>query len=127
RRYGVDADHAVDVGVRGKTARETAAEVTGDPGDQDDLPHGRLPPDEGLLAELAALDARLLQQLAVLLLRHPLAALLADRTHENLYPYPAGVPAGGRNDPDSLAVTRPSPKTASRDDRACEVVDEGED
>src|SRR3954453_17114952 len=30
---------------------------------------------------VAALDARLLQQLAVLLLRHPLAALLDDRTH----------------------------------------------
>jgi hypothetical protein len=31
-----------------------------------------------LLAELAALDARLLQQLAVLLLRHTLAPLLDD-------------------------------------------------
>src|SRR3954451_19526675 len=30
---------------------------------------------------VASLDARLLQQLAVLLLRHPLAALLDDRTH----------------------------------------------
>src|SRR5919112_2963706 len=30
---------------------------------------------------VATLDARLLQQLAVLLLRHPLAALLDDRTH----------------------------------------------
>src|SRR4051794_38961108 len=30
---------------------------------------------------VAALDARLLQQLAVLLLRHPLAPLLDDRTH----------------------------------------------
>ena len=29
----------------------------------------------------AALDTRLLQQLAVLLLRHPLATLLDDRTH----------------------------------------------
>src|SRR3954447_23485980 len=40
----------------------------------------------GLLPELAALDARLLQQLAVLLLRHPLATLLDDRTHENPLP-----------------------------------------
>jgi hypothetical protein len=30
---------------------------------------------------VAALDARLLQQLAVLLLGHPLAALLDDRAH----------------------------------------------
>src|SRR3954454_198501 len=35
-----------------------------------------------LLAELATLHARLLEQLAVLLLRHALAALLDDRTHE---------------------------------------------
>jgi hypothetical protein len=34
-----------------------------------------------LLAETATLDARLLQQLAVLLLRHALATLLDDRTH----------------------------------------------
>jgi hypothetical protein len=30
---------------------------------------------------VASLNARLLQQLAVLLLRHPLASLLDDRTH----------------------------------------------
>src|SRR6476619_6857321 len=42
-------------------------------------------PRMGLLAELATLDARLLQQLAVLLLRHPLAPLLDDRTHEYLF------------------------------------------
>jgi hypothetical protein len=35
-----------------------------------------------LLAELAALDARLLEKLAVLLLGHALAPLLDDRTHE---------------------------------------------
>jgi hypothetical protein len=35
----------------------------------------------GLLL-VASLDARLLQQLAVLLLGHPLAPLLDDRTHE---------------------------------------------
>jgi hypothetical protein len=35
----------------------------------------------GLLALAAALDARLLEQLAVLLLGHPLATLLDYRTH----------------------------------------------
>jgi hypothetical protein len=34
-----------------------------------------------LLAETATLNACLLEQLAVLLLRHALAALLDDRTH----------------------------------------------
>src|SRR3954469_23184016 len=38
-------------------------------------------PSRGLLAEATTLHARLLQQLAVLLLRHALAALLDDRTH----------------------------------------------
>jgi hypothetical protein len=37
--------------------------------------------DPVLLAGAATLDARALEQLAVLLLRHPLAALLDDRTH----------------------------------------------
>ena len=36
---------------------------------------------QSLAACPAALDARLLQQLAMLLLRHPLAALLDDRSH----------------------------------------------
>src|SRR4051794_29444991 len=47
---------------------------------------------------VAALDARLLQQLAVLLLRHPLAPLLDDRTHcllpTSLPPGPAGSGPG---------------------------------
>src|SRR6478672_3511447 len=38
-----------------------------------------------LLAELASLHARLLQQLAVLLLRHALAPLLDDRTHKRTF------------------------------------------
>jgi hypothetical protein len=66
----------------------------------------------GSLPELATLDARLLQQLAVLLLRHPLATLLDDRTHEN--PLPAdmsGAPAD-RDDPDSLAVGTEDAETA---------------
>jgi hypothetical protein len=66
----------------------------------------------GSLPELATLDARLLQELAVLLLRHPLATLLDDRTHEN--PLPAdmsGAPAD-RDDPDSLAVGTERAETA---------------
>jgi hypothetical protein len=42
----------------------------------------------GLLAGATALDARLLQKLAVLLLRHPLASLLDDRTHWQTSPIP---------------------------------------
>src|SRR5919206_2406203 len=42
---------------------------------------------------VATLNARLLQQLAVLLLRHPLAPLLDDRTHVEL---PTSWPPGGR-------------------------------
>src|SRR6478736_9150103 len=42
----------------------------------------------GLLAELATLDARLLQQLAVLLLGHALAPLLDDRTHGETFQQP---------------------------------------
>src|SRR5918997_313749 len=38
----------------------------------------------GLLAGAATLDTRALEQLAVLLLRHPLAPLLDDRTHKTL-------------------------------------------
>jgi hypothetical protein len=45
-----------------------------------------MPPDGVELASqlllVPALDARFLQQLAVLLLRHPLAALLDDRAHQ---------------------------------------------
>src|SRR6185312_5199869 len=47
---------------------------------------------------VAALDARLLQQLAVLLLRHPLAPLLDDRTH---VPAPDVLPPGV---PDGVTV-----------------------
>src|SRR6478752_10685605 len=43
---------------------------------------------EALLAELATLDARLLQQLAVLLLGHALAPLLDDRTHRETFQQP---------------------------------------
>ena len=55
------------------------------------------PMGEGvLLAELAALDARLLEQLAVLLLGHALAPLLDDRTHGETFPFGRRSSAGPR-------------------------------
>src|SRR5690606_14068758 len=78
-RNDVHPDDAVNGGVGCCVARESAPDVPGDPGDQHDPPHGR----EVLLAELATLDARLLEQLAVLLLRHALAALLDHRSHRD--------------------------------------------
>ena len=89
-RHDVDADDARDPRVLGQVSRSLAPEVSGDPGDQHHSAHVK-PPSDGvengsrkgrsLLAELATLDARLLEQLAVLLLRHALAPLLDDRTH----------------------------------------------
>jgi hypothetical protein len=110
RGYGVDADHPVDAGVGGEAAREPTPEVSGDPGDQDDLgcvsAHSvlldvlaRRTVERDLLSELASLDARLLQQLAMLLLRHPLATLLDDRTHE--LPLPTD-----NSDPGAAGTTR---------------------
>ena len=66
----------------------------------------RLPrrPGWGLLAELAALDARLLEQLAVLLLRHALAPLLDDRTHVVTLHLLVRAPGNGPWDLASLAV-----------------------
>ena len=59
--------------------------------------------DRRLLACATTLDARLLEQLAVLLLRHPLATLLDDRTHgqtSRIPPRRAGKLAGsGRCSP----------------------------
>src|SRR4051794_11486014 len=65
-----------------------------------------------LLAELATLDARLLQQLAVLLLGHALAPLLDDRTH--------GTPFKSRTGPrGSARRTGPAyPPLAGRQNRA---------
>src|SRR5215203_3635058 len=57
------------------TTRATARSLPPGPGDG---------PGRGLLL-VATLDARLLQQLAVLLLRHALAALLDDGTHERTF------------------------------------------
>jgi hypothetical protein len=67
--------------VLGERAGAPAAEVTGDPGDEHDLVAAGHGEGAALLPELATLDARLLQELAVLLLRHALATLLDDRTH----------------------------------------------
>jgi hypothetical protein len=72
RRDHVDSDHGVHAGVGSEPAGETAADGTAHAGDEHDATHGRC----RLLALAATLDARLLEQLAVLLLRHPLAALL---------------------------------------------------
>ncbi len=84
RWHHVDADDALDVVVGGERARKPSTEVRRDPGHQDDASHPQ-PTDTrsepGLLALTAALDARALEQLAVLLLGHALAALLDDRTH----------------------------------------------
>ena len=73
----VHTDDAVHGRVVRGYPREAPPEVTRDPGDEHHPAHGR----DGLLAELASLHARLLEQLAVLLLRHTLATLLDDRTH----------------------------------------------
>src|SRR3954454_20043764 len=59
-------------------------------------------PVRRLLAELAALDARLLQQLAVLLLCHALAPFLDERTHGKPFTMPIGRPGRRPDDLDSL-------------------------
>jgi len=59
-----------------------------------------------LLAETAALDARLLQQLAVLLLRHALATLLDDRTHAETFHLQLVRPRYGPWDLVSLAAVQ---------------------
>ena len=80
-----------------------------------------------LLAELATLHARLLQQLAVLLLRHALAPLLDDRTHELTF-QPEGWPASVRNRTSALRETRgtgqayrPQPRTPNPRNQADQV------
>ena len=90
RRHGVDADDPGDSGVGRGSARELPTEVARDPGDEDDPAGAAHTANEprGLLAELATLDARLLQQLAVLLLGHALAPLLDDRTHRETFQQP---------------------------------------
>src|SRR5829696_521873 len=57
---------------------------------------------------VASLDARLLQQLAVLLLRHPLAPLLDDRTHVVLPTSSRGFSARTRQRESPRVTRRPS-------------------
>ena len=76
-KHGVDTDDLLDRGLVGEAPRHEGGEGVGDAGDQNDLAHGAW----GLLAQTTTLHARALQHLAVLLLRHPLATLLDDRTH----------------------------------------------
>jgi hypothetical protein len=90
----IDADHGSDTGISCQAAGTTSTGVPGDAGNHYYLCHEYPQPDsnsidatlrtgrrELLLAELAALHPRLLQQLAVLLLRHTLTALLDNGTH----------------------------------------------
>src|SRR5690606_39671254 len=79
----VHPDDAVNGRVVRQSRGERASEVLGTPADEDDPAHDAVRRD--LLAQLATLDARLLQQLAVLLLRHALAALLDDRTQRSSF------------------------------------------
>src|SRR3954462_12992676 len=57
----------------------------------------------GLLAELATLHARLLEQLAVLLLGHALAPLLDDRTHRETFQQLSSRPRTSPEDRTSLS------------------------
>ena len=82
RRNDVDADHAV-VTIGRQRPGEPRPQIPGNPGDEDNLRFGHpCSRAGGLLARAAALDTGALEQLAMLLLRHPLAALLDDRTHD---------------------------------------------
>jgi hypothetical protein len=80
RRNHVDPDN---LGVLlGKRSGESGTQVTRDSSDEDDPFPGHQGLQSGrLLARAAALDPCALEQLAMLLFRHPLAALLDDRTH----------------------------------------------
>ena len=87
----IDADHPIHVVRRGQPAGQARSEEPRDARDQhraavtlNRAPGGApcrtvcRPGQEDLLAGFATRDARLAQQLAMLLLRHPLAALLDD-------------------------------------------------
>ena len=67
-----------------------------------------------LLAELATLDARLLQQLAVLLLGHALAPLLDDRTHGKPFNSCIAAPGSAREDRPTLSAVRRQAESAAR-------------
>jgi hypothetical protein len=80
RRDDVDSDD-LDVGLS-KRSGEAGTQVARHSSDEDDLCPGHQGVQSGrLLARAAALDPCALEQLAMLFLRHPLPALLDDRTH----------------------------------------------
>ena len=80
-RDHVDTDD-LDVLLGGERTGESGTQVARDSGDEDDPVRGHQGAlSRRLLACAAALDPCALEQLAMLLLRHPLAALLDDRTH----------------------------------------------
>ena len=71
----------LDVLFSSERADEPGTQVTRDSGDEDDPFRGHHGPAARLLARATALDPSALEQFAMLLLRHPLATLLDDRTH----------------------------------------------
>jgi len=73
RRNDVDPDHPVNPGLIHQLRSSLAAEVPGNSGYYRDDTHG--------LLLIAALDPGSTQQLAVLLLGHPLATLFDHRAH----------------------------------------------
>ena len=107
-RDEVDPDDPLDGGLGRELARETSAEVSRHPGDEHDA--SRASGAVRALLLVAPLDAGLLQQLAVLLLRHPLAALLDDGAHgsPSCRSVRSGYPRRGTDDqPPWLRVSRP--------------------
>ena len=74
------SDH-LDMFFSSERAGEPGTQVTRDPGDEDNPFGGHHGPAAALLARATALDTCALEQFAMLLLRHPLATLLDDRTH----------------------------------------------
>jgi hypothetical protein len=76
RRDGVDADDPIKRWICSQNGGEPAAEIARDTGHQSYSAHGHLPALRTGLLLVTALDSRATQQLAVLLLSHPLATLL---------------------------------------------------
>jgi hypothetical protein len=79
----IDSDHVVDRRQSREGAGDLSSECSGDSGDENYPAHDVVPvrlsgERSGSLAETATSDPRLLEELAVLLLRHALTALLDD-------------------------------------------------